>query len=81
MRTKVSGIAAAAIKGEYIRLDALLKYMGAVETGGEAKEAIKRGEAFIDGEKCIQRGKKVYIGNFVRYKNVIWRIAAASAEK
>jgi ribosome-associated protein len=80
MRAKVSGVMTVAVKGDHIRLDALLKYVGAVGTGGEAKAAISNGEAFINGEKCIQRGKKVCIGSFVKFRNAMWRIAAAPAE-
>lgn len=44
---------------EYIRLDALLKLVGAVQTGGHAKFAIQNGEVTVDGEVCTQRGKKI----------------------
>ena len=38
------------ITTEFIKLDALLKFSGAMETGGEAKEAIQGGEVRVNGE-------------------------------
>lgn len=51
------------IDTEFIRLDALLKYAGLVQTGGEAKLRIQGGEVKVDGEICTQRGKKLRPGN------------------
>ena len=42
----------------FIKLDALLKYAGLCETGGEAKERIQAGEVKLNGEVCTMRGKK-----------------------
>ena len=47
----------------FIRLDALLKFAGAVETGGEAKQLIQEGAVKVNGEVCAQRGKKLYPGD------------------
>ena len=46
------------IDTEFIRLDALLKLAGAVETGGHAKLAVQNGEVLVNGEVCTMRGKK-----------------------
>ena len=35
---------------EYIRLDSLLKRMGAFTTGGQAKLAIQNGQVTVNGE-------------------------------
>lgn len=43
----------------FIKLDQLLKFCGACMTGGEAKELIQDGEVFLNGEVCLQRGKKI----------------------
>lgn len=51
----------------FIKLDSLLKFSGAVETGGEAKERIQAGEAQVNGEPCLQRGKKLRPGDTVRF--------------
>ena len=38
------------IHTEYIKLDALLKFAGLCETGGEAKELIQAGAVTVNGE-------------------------------
>ena len=45
------------IATEFIKLDALLKFSGVMETGGEAKEAIQGGKVRVNGEVCTMRGK------------------------
>ncbi|MDE6923296.1 MAG: RNA-binding S4 domain-containing protein [Oscillospiraceae bacterium] len=51
------------INTEYIKLDALLKFAGTVETGGEAKLAIQNGEVKVNGEVCTMRGRKLRPGD------------------
>ena len=51
------------INTEFIKLDALLKFAGAVETGGEAKMVIQDGEVKVNGEPCTMRGKKLRPGD------------------
>lgn len=51
------------ITTEYIKLQDLLKFSGAAETGGEAKEAIQAGEVSVNGEVCTMRGKKLHPGD------------------
>lgn len=46
------------ITTEFIKLQDLLKFAGLVETGGEAKERVQAGEALVNGEPCVQRGRK-----------------------
>ena len=53
------------ITTEYIKLEALLKFEGLVETGGEAKERIQAGEVSVNGAVCTMRGKKIRPGDFV----------------
>ena len=53
------------INTEFIKLDALLKFAGAVETGGEAKLVIQDGGVKVNGESCTMRGKKLRPGDFV----------------
>ena len=45
------------IHTEFIKLDALLKYAGLCETGGEAKELVQGGAVKVNGEGCTMRGK------------------------
>ena len=48
---------------EFIRLDNLLKFAGAAETGGHAKVMIQGGEVTVNGEVCTMRGKKMREGD------------------
>ena len=51
------------IETEFIKLQDLLKFAGAVETGGEAKLLIQDGEVKVNGEVCTMRGKKLWPGD------------------
>ena len=53
------------IYSEYIKLDAFLKFCGAVGTGGEAKLRVAEGEVSVNGTVCSQRGKKLRDGDTV----------------
>ena len=53
------------INTEFIKLDALLKFAGLCETGGEAKELIQGGAVKVNGEVCMMRGKKCRAGDIV----------------
>lgn len=53
------------ITTEFIKLDALLKFAGLVDTGGEAKILIQEGEVFVNDEVCTMRGKKIRSGDKV----------------
>lgn len=56
------------ISTEFIKLDALLKFSGLCDTGGQAKEAILDGLVAVNGEVCAQRGKKCRPGDQVVYR-------------
>ena len=51
------------IETEFIKLQDLLKFAGAVETGGEAQLLIQNGEVKVNGEVCTMRGKKLCPGD------------------
>ena len=51
------------IKTEYIKLQDLLKFAGAVETGGDAKLIIQEGCITVNGAVCTMRGKKMRPGD------------------
>lgn len=53
------------IHTEFIRLQDLLKFAGAVETGGDAKLIIQEGRVSVNGEVCTMRGKKCRAGDVV----------------
>ncbi len=47
------------IRTEFIKLQDLLKFAGAVETGGDAKLIIQEGRVSVNGETCTMRGRKL----------------------
>lgn len=55
------------IATEFIKLQDLLKFSNLVETGGEAKERVQAGEVQVNGEPCLQRGKKIRPGDEVLF--------------
>lgn len=62
------------IHTEYIKLDSLLKFIGAVETGGEAKEAVLAGKVLFNGEPCLMRGKKCRAGDKVAFQGETYEL-------
>ena len=58
------------IDSEFIRLDALLKLGGAVETGGQAKLVIQGGQVLVNGELCTMWGKKMRPGDKAQYNGM-----------
>ena len=55
------------ITTEYIKLQDLLKFAAAVQTGGEAKLAVQEWEVSVNGEVCTMRGKKIRPGDVVTF--------------
>ena len=53
------------ITTEFIKLDQLLKFSGAVSIGSEAKQMILDGKVSVNGETCLMRGKKIRPGDIV----------------
>ena len=53
------------IHTEFIKLDALLKYAGLCETGGEAKSVVQEGLVCVNGEACSVRGREIGPGDRV----------------
>ena len=51
------------IHTQFIKLQDLLKFSGAVETGGDAKRIIQEGRVSVNGEICAMRGKKLRPGD------------------
>jgi len=58
-----------AITTEFIKLQDLLKFENLVESGGAAKQLIQDGQVSVNGEPCLQRGKKLRPGDEVSYGN------------
>lgn len=65
------------ISTEFIKLDAFLKFAGAVGTGGEAKIYIADGKVSVNGEVCTMRGKKLRAGDTVAFGTEIYTIRQA----
>jgi ribosome-associated protein len=57
------------IDTDIIKLDQLLKWSGAADSGASAKQMILDGVVRINGEIVLQRGKKVYRGDKVSINN------------
>ncbi|MBR6873752.1 MAG: RNA-binding S4 domain-containing protein [Ruminococcus sp.] len=58
------------IHTEFIKLDSLLKFAGAAETGGLGKEMIASGCVKVNGEVCLMRGKKIRAGDKVQIDGI-----------
>ena len=65
------------ITTEFIKLDAFLKFCGAVGTGGEAKLRIAAGEVSVNGAVCTQRGKKLRPGDTVAVGGDVFSVRQA----
>ena len=46
-----------------------MKLANMVSSGGEAKQLIQDGQVSVNGEPCLQRGKKLRPGDEVSYGN------------
>ena len=64
----------------FIRLDNLLKLAGVTVTGGQAKMKIQAGEVKLNGETCLQRGKKLRVGDVVEVDEVQVSVAEEEPE-
>ncbi len=64
------------IDTEFIRLDNLLKFAGAVDTGGAAKFLIQDGQVKVNGEVCTMRGKKMRKGDKAEIDNFLIEVDA-----
>lgn len=69
------------IETEFIRLDALLKWAGLVDTGGQAKAAIQQGMVEVNGAPCLLRGKKLYPGDTLAAAGRSFVVARAGEEQ
>lgn len=53
---------------DFIRLGQVLKAVGFVDSGAEAKEMIQDGQVKVNGEMELRRGRKLYKGDIVSYE-------------
>ena len=66
------------ISTEFIRLQDLMKLANMVSSGGEAKVLIQDGQVEVNGEACLQRGKKLRPGDTVTFQGQDYAIAYAT---
>lgn len=64
------------IDTEFIRLDNLLKFAGAVDTGGAAKFIIQDGQVKVNGEVCTMRGKKMRNGDKAQIEDLLIEVTS-----
>jgi ribosome-associated protein len=57
------------VNTEIIKLDAFLKWAAIVSSGSEAKLYIQDGLVKVNNEICIQRGKKLKVGDIVSFED------------
>ena len=57
------------INTEIIKLDAFLKWAAIVSSGSEAKFYIQDGLVKVNNEICIQRGKKLKVGDIINFQD------------
>ncbi|HEY9729420.1 MAG TPA: RNA-binding S4 domain-containing protein [Chroococcales cyanobacterium] len=57
-----------------IKLDQFLKWVGAVQTGGEAKLMIQEGEVRVNGAIETRRSRKLVSGDRVRLNGKTYRV-------
>lgn len=66
-----------AITTDFIKLQDLLKLESLTATGGEAKLVIQDGQVCVNGEVCLQRGRKVRPGDIVSFRGLDYTVAYA----
>ena len=57
------------IRDEHIKLGQALKLSGAVGSGVEAKFEINDGLVTVNGKVCTERGRKLFAGDIIGYKD------------
>lgn len=62
------------IETEFIKLEQLMKFASMVQTGGEAKMLIAQELVLVNGEICIQRGKKIRPGDEVEFDGECYKV-------
>ena len=63
-----------AIRDEFIKLGQAMKLARLVDSGVEAKLVIQDGKVKVNGEICLQRGKKLYGGDTCEFEGKLIKI-------
>ena len=62
------------ITSEYITLGQLIKFVGIISNGAEAKMFLANNEAYVNGELDVRRGRKIYPGDVVTINQKDYRV-------
>lgn len=62
------------ITSEYICLGQLLKYVGIISNGAEAKIYLANKKVYVNDILDNRRGKKIYPGDVVRLEDKLYKI-------
>ncbi len=62
------------LTSEFITLGQFLKFVGLVDTGGEAKQFLASEKILINGVEDNRRGKKLYPGDELSIKETAYKI-------
>ena len=76
---KLDSAVSVPITTEFIKLEALLKLANAASSGGMAKNMILNGDAKVNGEVCLMRGKKLHPGDKVEFLGNTYVVTADEA--
>lgn len=67
------------IHTEYITLGQFLKITDLIQSGGEAKFAVKSLRIFVNNEREDRRGRKLYHNDVLKVEGKVYRIECESA--
>lgn len=62
------------IKTEYITLGQFLKFVGVIGSGSEAKLVLENEDVYVNDEKEIRRGRKLYPNYIIRVFNEEYKV-------
>ena len=62
------------IKGEYLKLEQLLKIVDLVSSGGEAKFFLINNKIYVNDELDNRRGRKLYKGDVVKILGKVYKL-------
>ncbi len=62
------------IDSEFITLAQALKFLDLVSSGGQAKFFLIDNEVFVNDEREIRRGRKLYPDDVIRFESQSYRI-------
>lgn len=68
------------ISTETVRLGQLLKMAGLVDTGGEAKLRVQAGEAKVNGEVEVRRGRQLRPGDLIEFGGKVLKVTGSGRQ-